>query len=238
MIDLQNITYVNIDGRQSDYPRFYHYTEFGHLKWPILYAEYAKKYFNFGKFLIITPDAHKYQHDFIEFKHTVCFGYKGYSQFVVNTLKDYIDTEYCLIYQPDGAICNPELWDDEFLEYDYMGAPWGFNAPISNWCRYKCLVGNGGFSLRSKRFLEVSSKIGFCIGPEDQFLLCKSLGFLISNGIKIPECNFARKFSVEYPLDKDHREEFTFGFHKAKYADLSFLNSYREKVLKELNLCQ
>lgn len=237
MIDLQNITYVNIDGRQSDYPRFYHYAEFGHLKWPILYAEYARKYFNFGKFLIITPDSHKYSHEFIEFKNTACFGYKGYSQFMVSALKNYIETDYCLVYQPDGAICNPHLWNDEFLEYDYIGAPWTHATPVSHYCKHKCLVGNGGFSLRSKKFLEVSSKIGFSIGAEDQFLLCKSLGFLLENGINIPECDFARYFSVEYPIDQDHSENNTFGFHKAKYSTMSFLNSYRDKVLKELNLC-
>lgn len=234
MIDLQNITYVNIDGRQSVNPNFYHYAEFGHLKWAIIYAEYAKKYFNFGKFLIITPDADKYSHDFIEFKNTACFGYKGYSQFMINTLKDFIETDYCLVYQQDGAICNPHLWNQEFLEYDYIGAPWGTNAPISNWCKQRCLVGNGGFSLRSKKFLEVSSKVGSTSSAEDHFLLCKSLGFLLENGIKIPDCDFAKQFSVEYPLDSDHNENNTFGFHKPKYSDMSFLSSYRNRVLKEL----
>lgn len=237
MIDLQNITYVNIDGRQSDNPWFYHHIPFGHLKWTILYAEYAKKYFNFGKFLIITPDAHKYQHDFIEFKHTVCFGYKGYSQFVVNNLNEYIDTDYCLIYQPDGAIHNPHLWDNKFLEYDYIGAPWGRNAPVPKYCRGMCGIGNGGFSLRSKYFLETSSRIGFCKGAEDKFLMCKNLGFLLENGIKIPNCEVARNFSVEYPLDDNHTQEFSFGFHKPKSSDDSFVNLYRDKVLKELNLC-
>src|SRR6185437_5908691 len=59
----------------------------------------------------------------------------------------------------------PSSWTDEFLKYDYIGAPWlvadwslrDFYFPdhlLGTW-----VVGNGGFSMRSKRFLEVSSKL-------------------------------------------------------------------------------
>ena len=29
-----------------------------------------------------------------------------------------------LIVQDDGFIINKNLWDEEFLSYDYIGAPW------------------------------------------------------------------------------------------------------------------
>ena len=49
-------------------------------------------------------------------------------------------------------------WRDEFLEYDYIGAPWNVPAGSRN------NIGNGGFSLRRK-FLEVSSKLRY--NPDD-----------------------------------------------------------------------
>ena len=224
MIDLPNITYVTISGIQNY-----------DLKWLILYAEYAKKYFNFGKFLIITPNSNKYKHDFIEFMYTEPLSYNGYNQFCKNSLKDYINTDYCIVYQDDGAICNPQLWDNEFLSYDYIGAPWGNDAPVE--IGMKNIIGNGGFSLRSKNFIELSATVPNKKGVEDLCLCYRNRGYLLENGIKFPDVNFAKKFSVEYPVDKDHNEQNTFGFHKPKHGDMLFLNSYRQKVLQELNLC-
>ena len=54
-----------------------------------------------------------------------------------------------LIIQHDGFILNHKAWDNEFLNYDYIGAPvyWMGNKLIE--------VGNGGFSLRSKKLLKI-----------------------------------------------------------------------------------
>ena len=51
-----------------------------------------------------------------------------------------------LIYQEDAAIFKTNI--DPFLQYDYIGAPW---AAVQN--DTPNLVGNGGFSLRSKRVM-------------------------------------------------------------------------------------
>ena len=40
------------------------------------------------------------------------------------TLKEYINSEHVLVIQDDGHIVNPDIWDDNFLDYDYIGAPW------------------------------------------------------------------------------------------------------------------
>lgn len=66
---------------------------------------------------------------------------------MIKELNKYIETSYVLIIQYDGFILNPDAWTDEFLEYDYIGAPW--------WYTDDCNVGNGGFSLRSKKLLEI-----------------------------------------------------------------------------------
>jgi Protein of unknown function (DUF5672) len=64
-----------------------------------------------------------------------------------------VATDFNLIVQADGFAVNPQAWDPLFWEYDYIGAPfcglWGggpyWRSPI---------VGNGGFSLRSRKLYD------------------------------------------------------------------------------------
>ena len=60
---------------------------------------------------------------------------EGYSEFVIRELHKYVDTSHCLLVQWDGYVLNPKSWLPQFLDYDYIGAPWNGNV-----------VGNGGFS--------------------------------------------------------------------------------------------
>jgi len=83
---------------------------------------------------------------------------EAYSYFLMFDLHKHIDTKYCLLIQHDGFIVDPEMWDDNFYNYDYIGAPWPsidnhFVDPFGKVRR----VGNGGFSFRSKKLLEVST---------------------------------------------------------------------------------
>lgn len=143
-----------------------------------------------------------------------------YSRYSVEKLIDAIDTEYCINVQEDSGIINPDLWKDEFLDYDYIGAPWPNN--------YVCQVGNGGFSLRSRKFLEASAKLkyqpepagpGAWCAPEDWFLCVKNYDHMKSHGVKFPQPRLAAQFSVEHPLKYHHydREDVStydsFGFH-------------------------
>ncbi len=79
---------------------------------------------------------------------------ESYSHYMIYDLYKHVDTDFCLTIQHDGFITNPHLWDPNYLNYDYIGAPWKisndwFLDPNGNHVR----VGNGGFSLRSKRLL-------------------------------------------------------------------------------------
>lgn len=72
-----------------------------------------------------------------------------YSIFMLKELHKYIDTKYMLVVQSDGFIINPDSWDDAWKQYDYIG-------PLFNqWD----IVGNGGFSFRSKALMEFMSKL-------------------------------------------------------------------------------
>src|SRR5690242_17088416 len=71
-----------------------------------------------------------------------------YNEFLIKKLDDYFDTDYCLIIQWDGYVLDADQWDERFLDYDYIGAKWLDLGKSYN-------VGNGGFSLRSKRLQQI-----------------------------------------------------------------------------------
>ena len=72
---------------------------------------------------------------------------REYSRFVIKDLLRDIATDFVQIIQWDGYVINGPAWTNEFLDYDYIGARWWFRKHDRN-------VGNGGFSLRSRRLLE------------------------------------------------------------------------------------
>jgi hypothetical protein len=57
---------------------------------------------------------------------------------------DYIHTKFMLEIQWDAWIIDPDMWTDEFLEYDFVGAPWWYTDGLN--------VGNG-CALRSMKFM-------------------------------------------------------------------------------------
>ncbi len=66
-----------------------------------------------------------------------------------------LDGEKILIYQSDTFIFNDNI--NDFLEWDYIGAPYRTNASVLN---ANHQVGNGGLSLRSKsKMIEVLDKV-------------------------------------------------------------------------------
>jgi hypothetical protein len=145
----------------------------------------------------------------IEIKKVNVPSYQEYNRFIVEDLNNYIFTDFTLIVQEDGYIINPELWNENFLKYDYIGAMW----PNENIC------GNGGFCLRSKKFLELSSKLKYSqcspfydITPEDWFLCSKNRKYFLDNNIKFGESNICDLFSKEN--NNAHLSKETFGFHE------------------------
>ena len=58
----------------------------------------------------------------------------------------YIRTSHVLFVQWDSWIVDPSMWRPQFLDCDYIGAPW--------WYRDGLNVGNSGFSIRSKALID------------------------------------------------------------------------------------
>lgn len=137
-----------------------------------------------------------------------------YNRFFIEDLNNYISTDFVLTVQSDGFIINPSSWNDNFLNYDYIGAPWPWHGAC----------GNGGFSLRSKKFLETSSKLKYikdhheyeCC-PEDNFLCLDVYNrkFMLDNGIKFADIKTALDFSFEHPINQYPNSSInnSFGFH-------------------------
>jgi len=149
-----------------------------------------------------------------------------YSHFCLYELMNYVDTEYVLNFQWDGFVINPQLWNDEFLQFDYIGAPW-IDLEHKN-------VGNGGFSLRSQRFLHSASKLTYnkniqfqnhtneqLVTPEDWFVCAYSHDKMVDMGVKFADMKLAYTFSVEHPSIHHRYNRFdlatykSFGFHGA-----------------------
>jgi hypothetical protein len=126
-----------------------------------------------------------------------------YSRFVLSELADHVATTHCLVVQWDGHVANPDRWNPQFLEHDYIGASWPQFADGHD-------VGNGGFSLRSRRLLEACRSPQFAFGhPEDVAIGRHNRQWLESQGVRIAPRDLADAFSAE----RRGSSEVAFGFH-------------------------
>lgn len=127
-----------------------------------------------------------------------------YSDFIIKKLNYFFQTEYVLVCQHDGYVLDGDCWDDEFLKYDYIGAPWLYIDGKN--------VGNGGFSLRSKKLQHALATDDFisATDPEDQAIGRLYRDYLIKKyDVSFAPEDLADKFSYELRQPAHP----TFGFH-------------------------
>jgi hypothetical protein len=48
----------------------------------------------------------------------------GFNQSFIQQTNKYIFDDFCLNIQHDSTIIDIEKWDNRFMDYDYIGAPW------------------------------------------------------------------------------------------------------------------
>jgi len=127
-----------------------------------------------------------------------------YSRLMLKGLGAHVQTSHALVVQWDGYVVNPDAWSDAFLGVDYCGAPWP-------WGDENRRVGNGGFSLRSRKLLDaLASPEVVLAGNEDETIGVHRRHWLESaHGIRFAPVELANRFSFEvaYPIGKP------FGFH-------------------------
>ncbi len=115
----------------------------------------------------------------------------AYSHFLLSRMVDYVETPYCLVAQWDGHVVDAGRWRWEFLDYDYIGASWPQFDDGHD-------VGNGGFSLRSRRLMEACRHPQFHTShPEDLAIGRGNRRWLEGRGFRFAPRELANLFAAE-----------------------------------------
>jgi hypothetical protein len=137
---------------------------------------------------------------------------RDYSEFVINDLPDYISSSFAMCVQLDGYPINLNAWTDEFLKYDYIGAPWTWVPPNlrEETCPVGKAVGNGGFSIRSNQLMAAARDHDYSKSKSDEdVFICREISDLLQlDGIEFAPVELACFFSVE---NSPYNHQF--GFH-------------------------
>lgn len=130
---------------------------------------------------------------------------RDYSAFLLSQMVDHIETPYCLINQWDGHVVDATRWRPAFLDYDYIGASWPQFRDGHD-------VGNGGFSMRSRRLMQLCRDPAFQFHDlEDVAIGRINRNWLENRGMRFAPRELANAFSVERAGDVME----SFGYHGA-----------------------
>ena len=126
-----------------------------------------------------------------------------YNLLITRQLAEVLRCDRVLVIQYDGFVLHPQEFSPTFLHHDYLGAPWPQFT--------ECGVGNGGFSLRSRRLVDAVASLDYAdpTEAEDLFICRRSRPRLEAAGLRFAPKAVAAHFSVEYPAVPWP----TFGFH-------------------------
>jgi hypothetical protein len=181
--------------------------------------KYSMRELEFDRAILITPE--DIQDDQVEIIKCEQLNYEQYNHFIVYRLHEYINTTHCLLVQNDGYVVNPDMWQDQWMQYDYIGALWpmpqddfSFRDQDGNIQR----MGNGGFTLRSKKLLCVAKELDlewtqyYGFYHEDGFFCCHHRKTYESAGCKFAPIEVAAEFSHETVVEENYGK-IPFGFH-------------------------
>lgn len=92
---------------------------------------------------------------------------RQYSEFMLCHLHRHVETSHILCVQWDGFVLDPSRWSSEFLDFDFIGAPWPhLDGPH--------VVGNGGFSLRSLRLMQACAELNYDESEAEDTWICRT----------------------------------------------------------------
>lgn len=105
-----------------------------------------------------------------------------------------VNADYALIFQTDSVLCSLSPWSvDDFLQYDYVGAPW--MVPT-----HGLDVGNGGLSLRNVSLMLDITKTyppGLNEHEDVYFARCFSMMLRAGKKVRLPSPHVAASFAYE-----------------------------------------
>ena len=153
-----------------------------------------------------------------------------YSFFCWKILPDFVKTRFVLIVQWDGYVINAAAWKPIFRTYDYIGARWPFVTDALS-------VGNGGFSLRSRKFLCALAESRFELheSQNSDWIACRTYRPTLATeyGIRFAPPHVADRFSHEYAAPNGP----TFGFHglgnMSRYLGDGELVAFRSRLARD-----
>lgn len=121
----------------------------------------------------------------------------SYCNLLLKGMLEHVETKYVIFQQWDAMVHDGSRWHDFFLLNDYIGAVWPWRPHGQN-------VGNGGFSLRSRRLLEALQAPHIQLDPagehgvqEDNYIGILHRPWLESQGMVFALAPVADKFSIE-----------------------------------------
>jgi hypothetical protein len=133
----------------------------------------------------------------------------------------HVETPFALLIQDHAQIIHPEIWDDNWLQYDWISAPWPERPEfISISTGQMIRVGNGGFRLTSQKMMRLPKTLGLTVvfdrgWSADDGLFCSYYAkIFLENGIKYAPVEEAAKFSYENDVPENMDIIKFFGYHK------------------------
>jgi len=189
---------------------------------------YSSKNIDFAEMILVShekPEKLPSDISFIKIEKTT---HKEANEFTYKMLHKIIKTDYMLGIHDDGFVINPHLWRNEFLDYDYIGAPWKQEKRINR-------VGNGGFVLKSNKFIQLTQYLPYVNTNEDGELTNLYYNYFTANGCKYAPLLLAAKFSLESRIPEcEYNLNNCFGFHgkgDPKNVDVhdGFYHQFQEK---------
>lgn len=125
--------------------------------------------------------------------------------------------EHVLVFQMDSVFCSNSPYKiTDFLNYDYIGAPW--SESLANKTQHGIRVGNGGFSLRSRskiRELIVRLPYNLAVHGYEDIYFGENLPLV---GGRVASVEMASRFSSEFEYKK------SMGLHKPILGSLNYSN--------------
>lgn len=206
MLDLEDVTLCCVDTRDPD-------LAIGALRRCMRGIKYAEVLLFTRRARVLQPT------DGIRLIEAEINSISEYSSFMLRGLVPHLHTSHLLVVQWDGFVIDPSRWDRAFLECDYIGAPWR-DLPD------ELAVGNGGFSLRSRRLLHALLDPDVQVSHPEDLSICKVNRAILQgrHGIRFASRALADRFSYE----RIEAPGPTFGFH-------GLFNFHRELSRDELH---
>lgn len=208
MLDLSHITYIGINGKKDNKKG---------IDLMNLASKKISETIKFANIVILSACEPSQKYSGVNIVSINPMTYNEYKLLEFKYLINWTKTDYLLSFHDDGFAVNAKNWENNFNNYDYIGAPWTYD---SGWSFPGREIGNGGFSLRTRKLYEKTKNLEIPNNmSSDGAICCYYRDYLIDLGIKFADLNTGYKFSVEGPFDEDHDLEKTFGFHASRHLE-------------------